>query len=52
MDETVLSRMMNGFREPTRDLQERIAALLNCDADWLFEKIDQVQAAEVSPTLK
>ena len=38
IDETVLSKMINGFRHPSRDLQERIAQVLECDPDWLFEQ--------------
>ena len=38
IDETVLSKMINGFRQPSRDLQERIAKVLECDPDWLFEQ--------------
>ena len=37
MDETVLSKIINGFREPSSELRIRVAELLQCDADWLFE---------------
>ena len=37
IDETMLSKIINGFRQPSRDLQERIAKVLECDPDWLFE---------------
>jgi len=37
MDETMLSKIINGFRQPSRDLQERIAKVLECDPYWLFE---------------
>jgi transcriptional regulator with XRE-family HTH domain len=37
VDETVLSRIVNGFREPNVDLQVRIAEVLQCDPKWLFE---------------
>lgn len=36
VDETVLSRIVNGFREPTPHLRQSIAAVLKCEADWLF----------------
>lgn len=36
VDETVLSRLVNGFREPTPKLRDQIATVLNCDATWLF----------------
>ena len=37
MDETILSKIVNGFREPGPLLRERIATALQSDADWLFE---------------
>lgn len=40
LDETMLSRIVNGFRKPTPEVRVRIAAALNCDEDWLFEEIE------------
>jgi transcriptional regulator with XRE-family HTH domain len=40
IDETALSKIVNGFREPTAALQESIAAVLKCDPGWLFERPD------------
>ncbi len=37
MDETILSKIVNGFREPSPQMQKRIADLLDSDAKWLFE---------------
>jgi transcriptional regulator with XRE-family HTH domain len=37
MDETLLSRIMNGFRQPTDELKGRIAEVLQSDQEWLFE---------------
>jgi len=42
MDETALSKIVNGYREPSPELQERIAKLLECDAAWLFERTDNL----------
>jgi transcriptional regulator with XRE-family HTH domain len=43
IDETVLSRIVNGFREPTPELKNRIAAILGCDEAWLFEEpVDRI----------
>jgi transcriptional regulator with XRE-family HTH domain len=36
IDEAVLSRIVNGFREPSAELQRSIATILNRDIDWLF----------------
>ena len=41
IDETMLSKIINGFRHPSRDLQERIAQVLQCDPDWLFEPTNE-----------
>jgi transcriptional regulator with XRE-family HTH domain len=35
--ESLLSKVLNGFREPDLDLQKRIAAVLQCDPNWLFD---------------
>lgn len=40
IDETVLSKIVNGFREPNPELRLRIAAALDSDAEWLFERQD------------
>jgi len=37
IDETTLSRIVNGFREPSPELRCTIAALLKCEVGWLFE---------------
>jgi hypothetical protein len=41
MDETILSKIVNGFREPNEALRKQIAILLRSDESWLFERIDQ-----------
>jgi transcriptional regulator with XRE-family HTH domain len=40
VDETTLSRIVNGFRKPTAELRERIAGALQCDQGWLFEEAE------------
>ena len=40
VDETILSKIVNGFRQPSPQLRERIAALLQSDAEWLFEPVN------------
>jgi transcriptional regulator with XRE-family HTH domain len=37
VDETMLSRIMNGFREPSQQMRIRIAELLQRDETWLFD---------------
>jgi transcriptional regulator with XRE-family HTH domain len=40
LDETTLSRVVNGFRKPTDEMRERIAGLLQCDQEWLFQEAE------------
>jgi len=37
MDATMLSKIINGFREPPQPVRAKIAALLQSDAEWLFQ---------------
>jgi transcriptional regulator with XRE-family HTH domain len=37
MDETVLSKIVNGFREPNEQTRAKIASFLQSDEQWLFE---------------
>lgn len=41
LDETTLSRIVNGFRKPGPEMKARIAAALRSDERWLFEEADQ-----------
>jgi transcriptional regulator with XRE-family HTH domain len=43
MDETLLSRIVNGFRQPSPEFRKKISALLKSDEVWLF------QVAESAP---
>jgi transcriptional regulator with XRE-family HTH domain len=43
VDETVLSRIVNGFRKPCPDVKAKVAAALNSDQDWLFQEIEPGQ---------
>ena len=37
MDETVLSKIIHGYRNPTADQRKLLAAYLEADENWLFE---------------
>lgn len=37
IDESVLSRIVNGFRQPNRETRARIAELLGSEEEWLFQ---------------
>jgi DNA-binding XRE family transcriptional regulator len=43
VDESVLSRIVNGFREPSVELQNSIASLLQCDVAWLFLRTTEIK---------
>ncbi|MBZ5590587.1 MAG: helix-turn-helix domain-containing protein [Acidobacteriia bacterium] len=40
VNESVLSKIVNGFREPSQDMRKRIATLLQSDEEWLFERAE------------
>lgn len=37
VDETILSRVMNGYREPSQQMRSKIAEVLQRDERWLFD---------------
>jgi transcriptional regulator with XRE-family HTH domain len=39
IDEAHLSRIINGFRQPSGDIREQIAGILQSDPEWLFHRI-------------
>jgi len=49
INETTLSRIVNGFREPGGELRSKIAALLQCDEDWLFDRNTGIRHAGRGP---
>jgi transcriptional regulator with XRE-family HTH domain len=44
MDEALLSRIINGFRQPTPEQRMRIAEILRRDETWLFARDPQSAA--------
>ncbi len=47
IDEAMLSKIVNGFRQPSPAIRERIAALLQSDEEWLFEAVSPAGSAEL-----
>jgi len=39
IDETTLSKIVNGFRQPTPEVRGRIASALKSDERWLFQTV-------------
>ena len=36
MDETLVSRIVNGYRQPSPEFRKKLSALLKSDEAWLF----------------
>jgi transcriptional regulator with XRE-family HTH domain len=51
LDETTLSRIVNGFREPNEEIRGRIASLLRSDEGWLFKIADDKPESLNPPAL-
>ena len=49
MDETILSRILNGFREPNAQTRAKIASLLKTDERWLFEPAPRLDRENSGP---
>ena len=49
VDETTLSRIINGFRKPGDDIKAKVAAVLKSDQDWLFEETAPIHPNVLSP---
>src|SRR5579875_1100681 len=43
IDETMLSKLINGFREPSPEMRAKIANALNADESWLFERVQSAR---------
>jgi len=50
IDEAHLSRIINGFRQPSGDIREQIATILQSDPEWLFFRM-QIDDASLSSSV-
>jgi len=50
MDETVLSRIVNGFREPSPEFRKKISIILQSDEKWLFQMAASPADIAMGPT--
>jgi len=46
VDETMLSKIVNGFREPSPEMRAKMAKILQSDEAWLFERPTPVAVRE------
>jgi len=49
IDQTLLSKIVNGFRTPDDAMRARIASILHSDERWLFETVDPAAKAVDAP---
>ncbi len=50
VDEAILSKIVNGYREPNPELRARIAAVLERDEEWLFNPLEKTtKSRQFSP---
>jgi transcriptional regulator with XRE-family HTH domain len=40
MDESVLSKIIHGYRQPSQEQREQLADFLKVEENWLFEKYE------------
>ena len=49
MDESLVSKIVNGFRQPPPEVRVRIASLLHSDPEWLFEAVELPSSRALPP---
>jgi transcriptional regulator with XRE-family HTH domain len=42
IDETVLSKIIHGYRDPTASQRKALASYLEADESWLFERFEKL----------
>jgi len=42
MDESILSKIIHGYREPSKEQRQLLANYLGAEESWLFEKYENV----------
>ncbi len=50
ISDAILSKIIHGYREPTEAERRLLAAYLDADEDWLFERFDGEPAPTVART--
>lgn len=52
MDETVLSKIIHGYRNPTPTQRRLLASHLGADENWLFEPFEDARARSTPQTTR
>jgi transcriptional regulator with XRE-family HTH domain len=47
MDESVLSKIIHGYRKPSQEQRKQLADFLKVEENWLFEKYDVTRRSPV-----
>jgi transcriptional regulator with XRE-family HTH domain len=48
MDESILSKIIHGYREPSKEQRQLLANYLGAEESWLFEKYENVSPGRVA----
>ena len=48
MDESILSKIIHGYREPSREQRQLLANYLGVEETWLFEKFEIASPARAA----
>ena len=49
MDETLLSRIVNGYRQPSPEFRKKLSVLLQSDENWLFLAVESGLPEQTEP---
>jgi len=48
IDESILSKIIHGYREPSPEQREKLSGYLGVEEAWLFEKYENVSPARTA----
>ena len=51
LTDTVLSKIIHGYRQPTQEQRRLLAEYLSVDENWLFEKYDVNASGRLTPVI-
>jgi transcriptional regulator with XRE-family HTH domain len=48
IDESILSKIIHGYREPSREQRQLLASYLQVEESWLFEKFENASTTRAA----
>jgi len=48
MDESILSKIIHGYREPSPEQRQKLSGYLGVEEEWLFEKYENATPARAA----